>query len=142
MHEMTHEEILAFLAEGTRTGKVAVVRKDGSPLVVPIWFGFDDDGTIVFTTWHESIKARALRRDPRLSICVDTESPPYSYVRVDGTAELIDDPALTRTWATRMGRRYMGEDRAEEFGARNGIPGELVVRVTPTRMIGHADVAS
>ncbi|HEY1366086.1 MAG TPA: PPOX class F420-dependent oxidoreductase [Gaiellaceae bacterium] len=142
MREMTHDEIVAFLSEGTRTGKVAVVRKDGSPMVVPIWFGFDDDGTIVFTAWHESIKVRALRRDPRLSICVDTESPPYGYVRVDGTAELIDDPALTREWATRMGRRYMGEDRAEEYGARNGIPGELVVRVTPTRFVGHADVAS
>jgi PPOX class probable F420-dependent enzyme len=138
---MSHDEILQFLAAGTRTGKVAVVRKDGSPMVVPIWFGFDDDGTIVFTAWGESIKVRALRRDPRLSICVDTESPPYSYVRVDGTAELVDDPALTREWATRMGGRYMGADRAEEYGARNGIPGEIVVRVTPTRFVGHADVA-
>jgi PPOX class probable F420-dependent enzyme len=142
VREMSLDEAREFLTTGTRTGKVAVVRKDGSPMVVPIWFGLEDDGTLVFTAWGESIKVRALRRDPRLSICVDTESPPYSYVRVDGTAELVDDPELTRAWATRMGRRYMGEDRAEEFGARNGIPGELVVRVTPTRIVGHADVAS
>ena len=93
MRELSPEEIREFLTSGTRTGKLAVVRKDGRPHVSPIWFDLDDDGTLVFTTWHSSVKARAMRRDPRVSICVDREEPPYDYVRVDGTAELIDDRA-------------------------------------------------
>jgi PPOX class probable F420-dependent enzyme len=138
---MSPAEIREFLTSGTRTGKIAVVRKDGSPVVVPIWFDVDGDGSIVFTSWHETIKVRAMRRDPRVSICVDREEPPYGYVRIDGTAELIDDPELGRRWATRLGGRYMGPERAEEFGRRNGVPGELVVRVTPTRLVGVAEVA-
>ncbi len=44
-------------------------------------------------------------------------------------------------WATRIGARYMGEDRAEEFGRRNGVPGELLVRLTPERVIAERGVA-
>ncbi len=141
MREMTPEEVRRFLTAGTRTGKIAVVRKDGSPTVVPVWFDVDEDGTVVFTTGHETTKARAIRRDPRVSICVDEQAPPYHFVRIDGTAELSDDPELLRAWATRLGGRYMGPDRAEEFGARNAVPGELVVRVTPTRIVAQAEVA-
>ena len=141
MREMSPAEIREFLTEGTRTGKVGVVRADGRPMVVPIWFDLDEDETLVFTTWHESVKARALQREPRVSICVDREEPPYDYVRVDGIAEVIDSPELVRRWATRLRVRYMGEARADEFGAKNGVPGELLVRVTPTRVVGRAEVA-
>ena len=138
---MSDEEIREFLTSEARSGKLAVVRKDGHPSVSPIWFGLDDDGTLVFTSWHESVKVRAMRRDPRISICVDRDEPPFDYVRVDGTAEVIDDRELVRHWATRLGGRYMGADRAEEFGARNGVPGELFVRVRITRAVGLAEVA-
>lgn len=138
---MSRDEIRRFLTTGTRTGKVAVVRKDGSPMVVPVWFDVDDDGSLVFTTWHTTIKARAIRRLPQVSICVDEEAPPYAYVRVDGTAELVEDAELLRAWAVRLGARYMGVERAEEFGAKNAVPGELVVRVTPSRVVGLAEIA-
>ncbi len=141
MREMSPDEIRRFLTTGTRTGKIAVVRKDGRPMVVPVWFDVDDDGSLVFTTWHTSIKARAIRRRPQVSICVDEEFPPYAYVRVDGTAELVEDGELLRAWAVRLGGRYMGAERAEEFGARNAVPGELVVRVTPSRVVGRAEMA-
>jgi PPOX class probable F420-dependent enzyme len=117
------------------------VRRDGSPLVVPIWFVLDDDGSLVFTTGEETVKGRALRRDPRLALCVDDESPPYAFVRIDGSAELSDDLDEVRRYATRIGTRYMGADRAEEFGRRNGVPGELLVRVRPTRLRGYAGIA-
>ena len=138
---MTPDEARDFLMTGTRTGKVAVVRRDGSPIVVPIWFLLDDDGALLFTTGENTVKGRALRRDRRVSICVDDEEPPFSYVRIDGTVELSDDLELVREWATKIGGRYMGADRAEEFGRRNGVPGELLVRVTPTKIVGRADVA-
>ncbi|GLW67313.1 PPOX class F420-dependent enzyme [Actinomadura rubrobrunea] len=140
MAKMSDSEWRAFVSEGTRTGKVAVVRQDGAPHVTPIWFVLDGDD-LVFTTGGESLKARALRRDPRVSVCVDDQTPPYSFVLIRGEAALSEDPAELRRWATVIGGRYMGEDRAEEFGARNGGPGEVLVRVRPTKVIAEKDIA-
>ena|SRR5437899_1778990 len=139
---MTLEEAKRFITSEARTGKIAVVREDGSPMVVPIWFDLDVDGSIVFTTWHETIKARSIRREPRVCICVDDEAPPFHYVRIDGKAQLIDDLELLRRWATRLAARYMGPDLADAYGKRNSVPGELVVRVTPVRIIGLAEIAA
>jgi PPOX class probable F420-dependent enzyme len=135
------EQIRAFLTEGTRTAKLAVVRKDGSPLVTPVWFLVDSDGTIVFTTGKRTVKGRALERDPRVSICVEDDRPPFAFVRVDGAAELSEDPADLQLCATRIAERYMGKERAREFGERNSVPGEVVVRVRVTHAVGQADLA-
>jgi PPOX class probable F420-dependent enzyme len=137
--EMTREETRAFLLEGTRTGKLATARADGRPHVTPIWFTLDADD-IVLTTHGTSIKAKAIQRDVRVCMCVDDQTPPYSYVMVEGTATLSDDLAELRRVATAVGSRYMGADRAEEFGARNGVPGELLARITPTRVVTRADM--
>ena len=141
MRRMNEAEIRAFLTFGTRTGKLGVTRLDGSPMVVPIWFDVDDDGTLLFTTWGDSIKGKSLRRDGRVSLCVDEDSPPYAYVRVDGTTTLLDDPELLRTWAARIGGRYMGAERAAEYGARNGVEGELLVRIRPAKIVAQAGIA-
>jgi PPOX class probable F420-dependent enzyme len=134
------DEIRVFLMAGTHTGKLAVVRADGSPLVVPIWFVLDGDD-IIFMTGAGSVKGKSLRRDGRVSICVDEEAPPYAFVRVDGTVTIDTDLERMLPWSTAIGGRYMGADRAEEFGRRNAVDGELLVRVTPTRIVGHGDVA-
>jgi PPOX class probable F420-dependent enzyme len=141
MRRMDEAEIRAYLKAGTRTGKLAVIRLDGSPMVVPIWFGVDDDDTLLFTTWAESIKGKSLRRDGRVSLCVDEDEPPYSYVRVDGVATISEDPELLRTWAARIGGRYMGAGLAEQYGRRNGVPGELLVRIKPTKIVAQAGIA-
>lgn len=130
-----------FLTSQPRTGKLATTRKSGAPHVTPVWFDVDGD-EIVFTTHDTSIKARNIARDARVCLCVDDDTPPYAYVIVEGTAvnSPIDQEQLLR-WATRLGGRYMGVDRAEEYGKRNGVPGELVMRVTPTRIIAESAVA-
>jgi hypothetical protein len=138
-HEMSDEERRAFLSEGTRTAKVAVLMKDGSPHVMPVWFVLDGDD-FLFNTGADTVKGRALARDPRVSISVDDQTPPYSFVHIRGTAELIDDMDEVRRVATLVGGRYMGADRAEEFGERNGVPGELAIRVRPQRTIAQADL--
>jgi PPOX class probable F420-dependent enzyme len=138
--EMTLTEVRDFLLEGTRTAKLAVVRKDGSPHVAPVWFVLDGDD-LLFNTGAKTVKGHALRRDPRVALCVDDERAPYGYVRIAGTATLSEDLDEVRRWATAIGGRYMGADRAEEFGRRNGVPGELLVRVTPSRVTSEADVA-
>lgn len=141
MARMTDDEAIAFLTTGTRTGKLATISADGAPHVTPIWF-VHDDGNLVFNTWHESAKARNLRRDPRASLVVDLEEPPYAFVIVRGIVTLSDDLDEVRRFATDIGKRYMGEDRAEEFGARNGVEGELLVRLSMDRVIAHGDVSS
>jgi PPOX class probable F420-dependent enzyme len=138
--EMTPEETRAFLLDGTRTGKLATARADSRPHVTPIWFTLDDEVS-VFTTHGTSIKAKTLRRDERVCMCVDDQTPPYSYVMIEGTAALSDDLDELVRWATVIGGRYMGADRADEFGVRNGVPGELLVRITPTRVVTRADMA-
>lgn len=137
---MTDSEWRAFVMEGTRTGKAGVTRKDGTPHVTPIWFVLDGDD-LLFTTYHESIKARVLARDPRLSVCVDDQAPPYSYVMIQAEARLTEDLDELRRWAAVIGGRYMGADRAEEFGERNAVPGEFLVRARITKVVAQRDIS-
>jgi PPOX class probable F420-dependent enzyme len=140
VHTMTEAEYKAFLLTGTRTAKVATVRANGLPHVKPVWFVLDGDD-LFFTTHESYVMTRHLRRDPHVSVVVDDETPPYGYVIVEGTVTLSDDLDELVRWATVIGGRYMGADRAEELGRRNGVPGEFLVRVTPTKIIARADIA-
>jgi PPOX class probable F420-dependent enzyme len=142
MHVMSEEEWKAFLvAEPPRTGKLATVRKDGRPHVAPIWFDLDDDGSIVFTTGAETLKGKSIRRDPRVCLCVDDERPPFSFVIVEGKADISEDMDELLIWATRIGGRYMGAENAEAYGRRNAVPGELLVRLRPTHIAAQAAIA-
>ncbi|GAA2439528.1 PPOX class F420-dependent oxidoreductase [Actinomadura vinacea] len=140
MVKITDSQWRDFVSEGTRTGKIAVVRADGSPHVTPIWFVLDGDD-LLFTTHESGLKGKAVRRDPRVSIAVDDQTPPYSFVTITGEAGVSEDMAELRRWATAIGGRYMGPDRAEEFGARNAVPGEYLVRVRITKVVAERDVA-
>lgn len=138
---MTDDEWRAFLSESPRTAKLATVRADGGPHVAPIWIALDGDDSIYFTTGARTAKGRAILADPRVALCVDDDHPPFSFVVIEGQAEVIDDPAALLSWATRLGARYMGEARGEEYGRRNAVPGELLVRVTPARVSAHKHIS-
>ncbi|ORI13955.1 F420-dependent protein [Rhodococcus sp. 1163] len=141
MATLADSEVREFLGFGTRTGKLGYVAADGRPLVVPIWFVLEDE-TIVFNTGAETAKGRAIARDPRVALSVDLEEPPYGFVQIQGIATTSEEPAdLVRT-ATEIGARYMGAERAAEFGKRNGVPGELVVRIHPTKVIASLDMTA
>jgi PPOX class probable F420-dependent enzyme len=131
---MSDGERREFLAHGTRTGKLATVRRDGRPHVVPIWFVLDGDD-MVFTTAADTVKGKALRRDPRAAICVDLQEQPYAYVMVEGEVELSTDLDEMLEWATRIAARYEGEEKAERFGARNAVEGEMLVRLHPSNFV-------
>jgi hypothetical protein len=136
--QMTPEEVRAFLMEGTRTGKLATVGATGEPHVVPIWFVMDGDD-VIFTTGLGSAKGRNMQREPRVAMAVDEERPPYAFVQVRGRAELSRNGDKL-AWATRIGGRYMGADRAQEFGRRNAVPEELLVRVRVDRVVAFRRV--
>ncbi|MEU9443761.1 PPOX class F420-dependent oxidoreductase [Streptomyces sp. NPDC048304] len=139
--KMTDEEWRAFVSHGTRTGKLSTVRADGSPHVAPIWFLLDGD-ELIFNTSKETVKGRNLARDGRVALCVDDDRPPFHFVVLNGRARLSEDLDELRHWATRIAARYMGEDRAEEYGARNGVPGELLVRVPVDQVVAVKDLAA
>jgi PPOX class probable F420-dependent enzyme len=140
MHQLTSEH-KHFLMDQVRTAKLATVRKDGRPHVTPVWFELDG-GTLVFTTWHTSVKAVNIRRDGRVCLCVDDEKPPFSYIQIEGIASLSAVREELKYWSTRIAGRYMGEDLAEAYGKRNSVEGELLVRVTPTKVVFIKDVAN
>ncbi|MFF1381263.1 PPOX class F420-dependent oxidoreductase [Streptomyces sp. NPDC058308] len=138
--KMTDHEWRAFVSHGTRTAKLSTVRADGSPHIAPIWFLLDGDD-LLFNTGKETVKGRNLARDGRVAVCVDDDQPPFAFVVLQGRAELSEDLDQLRHWANRIGARYMGEDRAEEFGKRNGVPGELLVRMRIDKALAYAGVA-
>ena len=135
--EMSTAEWREFVSTGTRTGELAVVRKNGTPHVVPVWFVLDGND-FVLTTSRETVKGKAIRRDARVAICVDDDRPPFAFVTIRGRAEIVDDPGELLRFAIAIGGRYMGSSRATEFGRRNAVPEELLVRVHPTRVIAIA----
>ena len=142
MKDMTKAEAYAFLAEGTRTGKLATVRANGRPHVAPIWFVLDGED-LIFNTWHASVKGKNLKRDGRVALTVDEETPPFAFVLVEGTVEITEDNLTeSKKWATRIGGRYMGADQAEAFGERNGVPGELLVRIKVDKIVAQKELAA
>jgi PPOX class probable F420-dependent enzyme len=138
---MPEDEWRAFLRQPVRAATLATTRRDGRPHVAPVWYDVDDDGTVVFTTGADTVKGHAVRRDGRVALCVQDDRPPFSFVTVEGRATWSDEVAELRRWATRIGGRYMGAERADEFGARNGVAGELLVRLTPDKVVAVRDVA-
>jgi PPOX class probable F420-dependent enzyme len=142
---MTDAEVRAFLTSvPPHTGKVAMTRKDGSPHVAPVWYAVDEGASglqLLFNTGADTLKGRILRRDPRVALCVDDETPPFSFVIVRGTVELIEDLEQVRHWAGVIGGRYMGLDQASAYGERNGVPGELLVRLHAEHVVSEVDLA-
>jgi PPOX class probable F420-dependent enzyme len=140
MQEMTLAERRAFLAHGTRTGKLATRRADGQPHVAPVWFVLDGDD-LVFMTWHASVRGRAVQRDARVALVVDDETFPYSFVLVEGTATVSRDPQARRHWARRIASRYVPAHRIDAYAERNAAEGELVVRINAHRWVARSSMA-
>lgn len=141
MSTLSDPAIRSFLTEGTKTGHLGYTASDGRPLVAPVWFVLDGD-RIAFNTGADTAKGRAMARDGRVVMCVDLQEPPYGFVQVQGRVEISDDLDEVRRIATAAGARYMGADRAEEFGRRNGVPGELVLWIDTTKVIAQLDATA
>lgn len=128
------------LASPARTGKLAVIRKDGSPHIAPVWVDLDGSD-VVFLTARDTIKGKSILRDGRVALCFDDEQPPFSFVTITGKAVIDEDPDQLSYWAGRTAARYMGADRADEYAKRNGVPGEMVVRVKVDKVVAKVNVS-
>lgn len=137
---MSEAEWRAFLDDHRGPAIAAVTRPDGRPHASPIWI-YPHGDEIIFTTFHTSVKARSLAQDPRMTLVVQDDIPPYRYVVIEGRVTgFDDDPDTVRAWAGKLGGRYMGEDRAEEFARRNGVPGEMAARFKIERVRADTNI--
>jgi PPOX class probable F420-dependent enzyme len=137
--KMTDEAWRVFVSHGTRTGKLSTVSADGAPHVAPVWFVLDGDD-VVFNTGKSSLKGRNLARDGRAALCVDDETSPYAFVTLRGRCILSEDLTQMRLWSTRIAERYVAAHLAEQFGARNAVVGELLVRLRVAKAVGYTGI--
>ncbi len=138
-YPMSADETRAFLSEGRRTGKVATTRPDGRPHVAPIWFILDGED-LVFMTGADTVKGRSILRDPRVALTVDLEEPPYGFVLVEGRAVVSTDLDAMLPLSIEIARRYVGDELAAAYGARNAVPGELLIRLRPEHTVAMGDL--
>jgi general stress protein 26 len=99
-------------------------------------------GNIIFTTYSTSVKANNIRRDNRVSICIDDQTLPFSFVTIFCSAKIqIYKQTEVFKWDTKIAERYMGKKNAEAYGRRNSSEGAVLVRINPTRIIAEKDIA-
>ena len=139
MPPMSDAEYRGFITAGTRTAKWASVRRDGRPHVVPVWFVLEGDDLLI-TTGSKSVKGRAVLRDPRVGLCIDDDRPPYAFVMIEGRATISTDPDEVLRAATLNARRYVGAERAQEYGRLNGGEGMLLVRIAPEKVLSENNI--
>ena len=117
MPKLSGPERTEFLTEPGILMRIAVVRRDGSPLVTPIWFLFEDDA-IYFTPRAQSEWLPCLRRDARVALCIDEQSLPYRKLILEGEAEMLHDLGEDNLWRDRyrrMAQRYVPEEAANRY---------------------------
>ena len=94
-------------------------------------------------TGIDSLKAKNIQRNNKISFCVDDQTPLFSFVTVFGIARIYHyNQTKLFKWATRIAERYMGKDMAEAYGKRNSGEDEIVIRVEPTRILAEKDIAN
>lgn len=107
------EPVRAFLAE-PRFAVAATINPDGMPQQTVVWYDLRGD-EVLFNTARDRLKDRNLRRDPRVSLCIEDG---YRFVTIRGRARIVDDPAITQADIRALAIRYAGPERGEHQ-ARN-----------------------
>ena len=128
---MTADERVAFLSDTPRVGVLSVAAPDRAPVSSPVWYTFEPDGSISFSVGAESQKARLLRGAGRATMCMQSETPPYSYVSVEGAVD--DLGASTDESRRRRAHRYLGEEFGEAYFASTRDESELTFALRPQR---------
>ncbi len=131
---MTKEAREGFLA-ATRIGIVSIEEAGRGPLTVPVWYHYQPGGEVRFATGRSSRKAALLATASRISVCVQTETAPYSYVSVEGPATMgaVDYERDIREMAV----RYLGAEMGAAYLAMQhpggNVDDTILVVVKPER---------
>ncbi len=125
---MSKAERETFLAD-LHVGVVSVAQPHKGPISVPIWYDYEPGGKVWMITGRSSIKGKAFAEVQRISLCTQTETPPYQYVSVEGPIAISD---LEPGQLERMAIRYLGEEEGKVYAAASGDGGgSMVVAITP-----------
>jgi PPOX class probable F420-dependent enzyme len=124
---LTDTQIVNFLTS-PRHAIVATIKKDGTPQLSPVWYIYED-GVVYISVVTKTAKYHNLKRDPRLSICIDAGLGDFRTVTLSGTAELIE-PGTPRQDELR--RRIIGHYQPDEASARRYYES---VKVNPAAII-------
>jgi hypothetical protein len=117
-----------------RIGRLATLRRDGSPHVAPVWYRLED-GAILVLTDRGSVKHRNIERDARVEFCIDDERPPYHTVIVGGRATVHEAPGAE--WRESLAIHYLGEEAGKRYVTQNASTGnEIMLRIEPGRVRG------
>ncbi len=133
---MTRAEREAFLAD-VHVGIISVPEADTGTLAVPIWYDYEPGGEVWVITGKGSRKGKLISSGTRLSLCAQTEQPPYKYVSVEGPVVGIE-PTDPEKHMRPMARRYLGVEGGDQYieatsADRDGS--SVVVRMRPERWL-------
>ncbi len=110
---MTRAEREAFLAD-VHVGVLGLADTGCGPLTLPIWYDYEPGGELRFITGRDSRKGRLLVAGARVSLCAQSETPPYKYVSVEGAVARVEDADLERDVRS-MARRYLGREGGDGY---------------------------
>ena len=133
---MSRAEREEFLA-AVRVGVLSIADGTRGPLTVPVWYGYEPGGEVWFVTDRDSRKGKRLLLVDRVALCVQTETPPYRYVSVEGPIAGIERADLERHSRV-LAHRYLGAEMGDRYLAGSGPEdrdGSIVVRVRPERWL-------
>jgi PPOX class probable F420-dependent enzyme len=130
---MSRTQREAFLAD-THVAVLAIAEDGQGPLLVPVWYWYRPGGDVHVVTGGTSRKMPLLRKAGRASLCVQTETPPYQYVTVEGPAAVVGPPEWERDVRS-VALRYLGEQMGEMYLEMTAEQHEtaVLVRLTPQR---------
>jgi nitroimidazol reductase NimA-like FMN-containing flavoprotein (pyridoxamine 5'-phosphate oxidase superfamily) len=127
---MTDAERDAFMAD-VHVGILAIARQDKGPLALPIWYQYED-GAVIIGMSGNSLKAKLLRAAGRATMTVQTETPPYKYVSVEGPVEILQEQRDD----FEMASRYLGPEMGRWYADNNPSTSESVIaKLMPERWI-------
>jgi len=132
---MSRAEREKFLA-AVRVGVLSIADGARGPLTVPVWYGYEPGGDVWFVTDRDSRKGKRLLLVDRISLCVQTEAPPYQYVSVEGPIAGIERADLERHSRV-LAHRYLGPELGDRYLADSSGGGDesVVVRLRPERWL-------
>ncbi|MAE93695.1 MAG: pyridoxamine 5'-phosphate oxidase [Deltaproteobacteria bacterium] len=136
---MADEEQEAFIGSA-QTIIINSIGKDGVPHPMPMWFGVEDDGAIVMSTFTKSQKIKNLQRDPRVSLLIE-DGTVYNELRgvvIYGTAELVSDTDEVVEILVKVNSKSLSSDADPEAirqAVRGTAPKRTGVRIRPDRVV-------
>ncbi len=132
---MPRQERETFLAD-LHVAIISIPEEGRGPLTVPIWYLYEPGGELRAVTAGTSRKTELLRQAGRFSVCVQTETPPYKYVSVEGPVVAIEPADIERDRRP-LARRYLGAQRGDRYieETPGKYIGNVLVRMLPQRWL-------